>query len=68
MKNKKPENSERTAEPRPVRTPYKYGGSLGWIMSIMDPETSSWKRANPLEQDSDAPDRRHASQPDDDQI
>jgi hypothetical protein len=25
------------------RTPYKYGGSLGWIASMIDPETSSWK-------------------------
>ena len=29
--------------PNAERTPYKYGGSLGWAASMIDPETSSWK-------------------------
>jgi hypothetical protein len=32
--------------PKAERTPYKYGGSLGWVASMIDPETSSWKATN----------------------
>jgi len=33
--------------PKGERTPYKYGGSLGWVASMMDPATSSWKPSSP---------------------
>lgn len=43
MDDKKREKSGRVERPEGKRTPYKYGGSLGWIASMIDPETSSWK-------------------------
>ena len=47
------------------RTPYKYGGSLGWIASMIDPETSGWKPALPKQKqtsgDSREPDAKDES-------
>jgi len=40
---KKHQESGRVETPTVRRTPYRYGGSLGWLASMLDPETSSWK-------------------------
>ena len=45
MVYKKSEKNELAERPKGERTPYKYGGSLGWVASMIDPETSSW---NPM--------------------
>lgn len=34
-------------QPEGERTPYKSGGSLGWVASMIDPGTSSWKPTSP---------------------
>lgn len=43
LRKKKHEQSGSVEAPTVGRTPYRYGGSLGWLPSMLDPETSSWK-------------------------
>ena len=43
MEEDERETSGQPERPKSKRTPYKYGGSLGWIASMIDPNTSSWK-------------------------
>ena len=51
--------------PKGERTAYKYGGSLGWIASMIDPETSSWKAARRPKPERDLTDRDEPETSDD---
>jgi hypothetical protein len=57
MFGKKRHKDEQAKGHEVQRTPYRYGGSLGWVASMMDPETSSWKPM-PLNNVEPKPDER----------
>lgn len=63
MGDEKRKTEGRVERPKSARTPYKYGGSLGWIASMIDPDTSSWKPTRPSDDRTQA-DRR---EPEDDE-
>jgi hypothetical protein len=42
-----PREPSHAVPPGGERTPYKHGGSLGWVASVIDPDTSSWKPTSP---------------------
>jgi hypothetical protein len=64
MSDEKPDTSTRVGRPKAKRTPYKYGGSLGWIASMIDPETSRWKPSRPKDERSQV-ERRESGTDDD---